>query len=141
MLKTAQRPEADGACFAAFVANTWEKPVHLQVSYAGQVLPVAAFTAIPMGQGKAVAYGPDDDVAGLPVGQVAVLFLSRNDKGGFWWSRARWACTRSAWRRGRAGHGLGSAFHITSDVPVVAYQMDPDGGGQAGVTSATPPRR
>jgi hypothetical protein len=38
---------------------------------------------------------------------------------------------------GVPGTGLGSAFHITSDVPVVAYQMDPYGGGQAGVTSAT----
>ena len=135
-LKTAQRPQADGACFAAFIANTWGKPVHLQVSYAGQMLPVAAFTAIPTGQGKSLTYQPYDAAAGLAVGQVAVLFLSRNDKGG-----SVVACPMGMHgigvETGVPGTGVGSAFHITSDVPVVAYQMDPYGGGQAGVTSAT----
>ncbi len=38
-LKTALRPQADGACFAAFVANTWGKPVHLKVDRGGVDLP------------------------------------------------------------------------------------------------------
>jgi IgGFc binding protein len=135
-LKTAQRPQADGACFAAFVANTWGKPVHLTVTYGGQVLPVASFTAVPTGQGQAITYQPYDATAGLAVGQVAVIFLSRNNKGGSVVACPMGMSGVSA-ETGVDGTGLGSAFHITSDYPVVAYQMDPYGGGQAGVTSAT----
>jgi hypothetical protein len=38
-----------------------------------------------------------------------------------------------------AAHGttMGSAFHITSSVPVVAYDIFPFGGGSAAATSAT----
>ncbi|WP_196301729.1 IgGFc-binding protein, partial [Streptococcus pneumoniae] len=35
------------------------------------------------------------------------------------------------------GTGRGRAFHITSDVPVAAYQTQPFGGGSAGVTAAS----
>ena len=35
------------------------------------------------------------------------------------------------------GTGIGTAFHIKTNVPVVAYQMLPYGGGQARVTGAT----
>ena len=67
-LKTAQRPEADGACFAAFVANTWSKPVHLQVEYGGQMLDPSTFAGIPTGTGQSVTYQPYDPTAGLAVG-------------------------------------------------------------------------
>ena len=68
---------AQGSCFAAFVANTSEQPVKLNVEYDGQVLPVASFTRIPEGQGKNIVYQPYDANAGLPVGEVAIIFLSR----------------------------------------------------------------
>ena len=35
------------------------------------------------------------------------------------------------------GTGIGTAFHISTNVPVVAYQMLPYGGGSARVTGAT----
>jgi hypothetical protein len=140
-LKTAQRLQADGACFAVFVANTWGKPVHLDVQrdgaplqVLGTTLKVSDYTYIPQGQGQAVTYTPYDDVAGLGVGQVAVLFLSRLSTGSVV------DCPKPAAldeETGVPGTGRGSGFHITSDYPVVAYQMVPYGGGQAGVTSAT----
>jgi hypothetical protein len=137
-LKTAQRPEADGACFAAFVANTWGKPIHLEVSYAGQALDPSTFAGIPVGQGKQLFYQPYNPALGLGVGEVLVLFLSRSSKGATVVNCPIPAAVNGiGGETGVAGTGLGSAFHITSDYPVVAYQMTPYGGGQAAFTSAT----
>ena len=133
-VKTAQRAQAEGACFAAFVANTWGKPVHLQVERDGQPLSPKDFAYLPVSQGQTVTYNPYDEVAGLGVGEVAVLFLSRLSTGSVV------ACPKPAAIDGETGvdgTGRGKAFHITSDYPVVVYQMAPYGGGQAGVTSAT----
>jgi len=80
-LKTALRPQADGACFAAFVTNTWAKPVHIQVERGGQKLP-DGFIYVPVTQGQEVNYAPYDPVNGLPPGQVAILFLARSPFGG-----------------------------------------------------------
>ena len=132
-LKTAQRPEATGACFAVFVANTWAKPVHLAVERDGQMLQVENFASIPEVQGQAVTYAPYDPVAGLGVGEVAILFLSRS-AGGLLECPAPVAMTQET---GVTGTGIGKAFHITSDYPVVAYQIVPYGGGQTSYTSAT----
>ena len=134
-LKTAMRPQADGACFAAFVANTWGKPVHLQVERSGVKLPPETFTYIPSGQGTSVTYTPYDAVKGLDVGEVAIMFLARKKMGGSVVDCPMPAALST--EVGVVGTGRGSAFHITSDYPVVAYQIDPYGGGQAAVTSAT----
>jgi len=134
-LKTALRPQADGACFAVFIANTWEKPVHLTVEREGTKMDVSDFARIPAGQGPALSYEPFDEQAGLLPGEVAVLFLSRALLGG-----SVVECPVPAAIEGEtgvAGTGRGAAFHITSDYPVVAYQISPYGGAQAYVTSAT----
>ena len=36
-----------------------------------------------------------------------------------------------------SGNGIGKAFHIMTDLPVVAYQMLPYGGGNAAATGAS----
>ena len=136
-LKTAQRPQADGSCFAAFVANTWGHAVQLTVKRNGVVLPVADFTYIPEGQGPApsISYTRYNPETGLAIGQVAVMFLSRSSAGG-----GSIDCPVSGAldeETGIFGTGIGSAFHITTDYPVVAYQIDPYGGGQLAFTSAT----
>jgi len=135
-LKTALRPQADGACFAAFVANTWALPVHLQVSRKGSTLDPATFAYIPsIGANGAIQYTPYDPATGIEVGKVAILFLSRKSQGA-----SVVDCPRPAALNLEAGvvdTGIGDAFHITSDYPVVAYQIVPYGGGQAAVTSAT----
>jgi hypothetical protein len=134
-LKTAQRLQADGACFAAFVANTWGKPVHLTVDRDNVVLDPSKFAYIPTVQGQTITYTPYDAVKGLDVGEVAILFLARNDTGG-----SVPDCPKPAalsLEAGVVGTGRGSGFHISSDVPVVAYQIDPYGGGTAATTSAT----
>ena len=125
--------QAAGSCFAAFIANTGDEPVKLRVEYDGQELDVAAFTRIPQGQGLGIEYQPYDAAAGLPVGEVAILFLSRGT-GGFP------KCPTPAGIQMEThvvGTGLGKAFRISTDHPVAAYQMLPYGGGSVSATSAT----
>jgi hypothetical protein len=133
-VKTELLNEGDGACFAAFIANTWNTPVHIQVEYQGNALPVANFTRIPSGQGKNIVYQPYDEGAGLPVGEVALVFLSRDPNG------SNVDCPAPAGVAAETqviGNGFGDAFLITTDVPVSAYQMQPYGGGSTALTSAT----
>ncbi len=122
----------NGGCFAAFVANTWNTPVHIQAEYNGTAINVAQYAKIPSGSGQSLTYGAYDPVAGLPSGQVAILFLS----GG----TSSVSCPVPAAIPTGAqlgGTGLGHSFHITTDVPVVAYQMNPYGGGSAAVTAGS----
>lgn len=125
---------ADGACFAAFVANTWSTPAHLSVEYAGQTLSLASFARIPSGTGSSLSYSTFDPVAGLAPGQVAVLFLAGSP------SATPTCPVTPAVPTGSqlfGKSGVGNSFHIVSDVPVAAYQMNPYGGGAAAVTGAS----
>ena len=120
-------------CFAAFVANTWNTPVKINVEYNGAVLPVANFARIPTGSGQSVTYSPYNSGTGLPPGQVAILFLGGS-------TGAAPACPIAS-AMGTApmitGTGKGKSFHVTTDVPVVAYEMNPYGGGSVAVTGAS----
>lgn len=126
-------------CFATFIANTWDEPVHIEVEYDGQKLDVAKFTRIPSGQGQGLTYQPYDPVAGLPVGQVALVFLSRGPATG----DPSLDCPDCPAPAGIAaeteivGTGRGKGFRISTDRPVAAYQMLPYGGSAAALTTAT----
>jgi len=133
-VKTAHRVVASGACFAVYIANTWPKPVKITVERNGLQLPVSTFAGIPSGQGDVINYEPYDDVNGLPEDQVAVLFLSRDPNGGLVQCPLGPAVTAET---GLIGTGIGRGFHIRTDYPVVAYQIQPFGGGQTNFTSAT----
>lgn len=144
-------PEATGVCYAVFVVNQWKtgEAAKLQVTLGGQPLPpIAQFARIPVGTGTGITYGPFDPNVGLPANQIAILFLSRdpnhtNDTNGAPSDPAMLAnCppgVTPAVVRDAAFHGTGkgNAFHIQTNVPIVAYQMLPYGGGQARVTGAT----
>ena len=125
----------NGACFAAFIANTWTSPVTIAVERAGQSLDVSGFARIPSGSGQSISYAPLPG-GQLPPGQVAILFLARS-------GTALVNCPmgiKPAFTSGLAnvtGTGMGDAFHITSTAPVVAYDIFPYGGGQSAATSAT----
>lgn len=133
-VKTGLISAGNGACFAAFVANTWSEPVHIDVEYAGQQLAVESFARIPSGQGANIVYEPYDANVGLPVGEVAILFLSRGN-GGFPTCPGNLAAVNQ--ETAVINTGRGEAFHITTDFPVAAYQMLPYGGGSVAATSAT----
>ena len=128
--------DGKGACFAAYVANTWDVPVHISVERAGQPFPNPNFIYIPQGQGQGITYAPYDANTGLPVGQVAIVFLSHESPS----PSVVPACPLPAAvnaESGVLGTGIGNAFHIVTDRPVVAYTIIPYGGGSAAATSAT----
>jgi hypothetical protein len=120
-------------CFAAFVANTWTTPAHINVEYKGQTMPVATFTRLPVGSGPSLTYQPYDANAGLAPGQVAILFLGGTQ------GTPPSGCPAppAAATPQIVGTGISDSFHITTDVPTVAYQINPYGGGSVAVTGAS----
>jgi hypothetical protein len=121
-----------GYCFAVFVANTWTSPVHIDVEYAGQQMNTQSFTRIPSGAGPSLTQGSYDAVQGLPPGEVAILFL-----GGTQGDAPGCPVTPASSNANISGTGIASAFRIKTDVPVVAYQINPYGGGSVAVTAAS----
>ncbi|MBL9105029.1 MAG: IgGFc-binding protein [Myxococcales bacterium] len=132
-VKTELTSLAAGACFAAFVANTGTTSAHLGLEYQGAALDVATFARIPKGQGPSLTLEPYDAAVGLPVGEVAILFLSRGPGN---YPKCPIASAVEAETQ-IVGTGRGQAFNITSDVPVAAYQTQPFGGGSGAVTAAS----
>ncbi len=124
-------------CFAAFVANTWNTPAKLAVVRDGQDLDVATFTRRPQGMGPALTYDPYDPAVGLLPGEVAILFLAGPT--GMPGPGMAPCPVPSAAPSGAdvVATGIGASFRITADVPVVAYQINPYGGGSAAVTGAS----
>ncbi|MEO8705925.1 MAG: IgGFc-binding protein [Kofleriaceae bacterium] len=121
-----------GNCFAAFVVNSSRAPAHLEVKRAGATLDVAAFTRLPVGSGPALTYDPYDAAGGLAPGQVAVMFLGGGNGAAPLCPVASAAAVASF-----VGTGIGESFEIASDVPVVAYQINPYGGGASDVAAAS----
>lgn len=121
------------SCYAVYVANTWSSNVKIQVELGGQMLDPGAFARVPSGEGPSLGYQPYDAVNGLPPGQVAILFLTGSPNSSV-------PCPVTPARDPSVaiqGTGIGNAFRITTDVPVVSYQMNPYGGGSAAVTAAS----
>ena len=128
--------EAD-ACFAVFVANTWNQAAHIQVEYDGKNIPVDQIGYLPIGKGPSLAYVPLG-TDGISPDKVAILFLAGPDGVP---SKDNPVCPKpSAVPSGAMlfnATGKGKAFRITSDVPVVAYQINPFGGGSAATAGAS----
>jgi len=127
--------EGLGACFAAYVANTWSVPVHIDVYRDGQLLS-GGFIQVPQGQGQSLTYTPYDTTQGLAPGEVAIVFLAHADPPQSTLPLCPFAPAFNG-LGGVLGTGLGEAFNIVTDRPVVAYSIFPYGGGQSQATSAT----
>ncbi len=127
--------DGTGACFAAYIANTWNAPVTLNVTWGTQTLNVSQIARKPSGSGQALTYAP---LSGgqLQPGEVAILFLARY---GSVLTSCPAGITPGVTSVDAATHGtgIGKAFHIVADHPVVAYDIFPYGGGQSAATSAT----
>jgi hypothetical protein len=127
-----------GACYAVFVSNTWTANAHLTVSRAGQTFDVSQFGYIPSGTAPNITYTPLD-ASGLPPDQVAILFLSHNPGAhhslGFPLTCPKTpALTMDA---AVSGAGKGAAFRVTSDQPIVAYDILPYGGATSFLPAAS----
>ena len=118
-------------CFVAFVANTWNSDAHISVEWKGAPLTVSSFARIPSGKGQSISYAPY--TGAVPAGQVAILFLG----GGQGAAPNCPVASAEGTSAMSIGTTIGNSFHITTDVPVVAYEMNPYGGGNAAVTGAS----
>jgi hypothetical protein len=152
-------PEGNGSlpspCLAAFVANSWQKAVKISVSRGGITYDVTQFGRIPVAGRPATAWDPIPS-SGLPVGKIAVLFLSsdpnanlfsedggppRNPPGKPMTCPIAPAVTGStvvpgsgAWRD---VSGRGEAFDVRTDYPVTIHDILPYGGATTYLTGAT----
>lgn len=122
-------------CFAVFVANTWNSAVTISADFNGQNLTVPTFARIPKGNGASITY---QTLPGgkLPPDEVAILFIQNN--GGQIPCPAP-SADQQAGLAGLSpgGTSYGRAIHITTDAPVVAYDIDPYGGGGSFVTGSS----
>ncbi len=123
--------ESRGSCFAVMIANTWTSPVSIEAEYNGQVIDTASYTYVPQGASYQPLSGGQ-----LEPGELGILFLSKYESGDIFQvdcpvPQALEMSTQVDTT------GRGWAFHITTDRPIVAYDVYPWGGAQSYVSSAT----
>lgn len=129
-------PTNPSRCFAAILSNASEVAAHVEVDFGGEPVDLAQFARTPVGAGRALSYEPFDPQAGIAPRSVAIVFLADVADP----EAATYACPAPAARGPEAffnGTGRGRAFRIRTDVPIVAYQMLPFGGGAAGVAGSS----
>src|SRR5262249_47531224 len=125
-----------GSCFAALVANTWTTPLTLSAEYDGMPLDAASIAFAPIGSGASLSYQPLPGGM-LDPGKIAIIFLSYAP-GAFNTVPCPVGTTAGiATDPSITETGKGHAFHITTDRPIVAYDIYPYGGAGSYVTSAT----
>lgn len=131
------QPYSTQPCWAAFVSNNWPKNVKIKVSWAGQPLDATQFTRIPNGNPDPTTW-PTLTSAGLPPGQVGVVFLSNDPfskNGGNWLNCTVPAAFNHATELTSTGRA--QSFHIETDYPVSAYDIMPFGGAKSFLPGAT----
>ena len=136
-MDAAEGPPRD-ACYAMFVANTSRGQVHMNVTWGNSNLDLSKFAKLPQGQGQSLTYANYDPAVGLAPGQVAILFLAYAPGGNPLAPNVACPVPAAVGTDAQiAGTGFGTGFHLTTDHPVVAYQMLPYGGGKAAATGAS----
>jgi hypothetical protein len=117
-------------CFAMFVANTWAKPATLSVTRGTTTYDATQFGHVPDAT-KPPAQWPALVAQGVPVDDVAVLYLSSDPNALFVEDNSvNLSCPSPTATTATelAGTGIGTAFHVTTNVPVTAYDIFPFGG-------------
>jgi hypothetical protein len=128
--------DSRGACFAIFVVNQGDQPVRLTLDRAGTTFPLGPLARLPRGSGPKLTYEPFNESVGLPAGEIAILFLAHDPMSKV--SPCPPGVTTAVKAPAFVQHpGVGKAFRLTSDRPVVAYQIWPYGGGPSAITAAT----
>ncbi len=127
-----------GTCFAAMIANTWDRPVTISAEWGADPLDISesVYTA-SRASGEPVYTKLDGP---LPPGEVALVFLAE--------SRSLQAdpeairCPKTVKAAVdvdpiRHGTARTKAFHIKTDTPVAAYSIFPYGGAEGFFPTAT----
>jgi hypothetical protein len=124
-------------CYAMFISNNWQKNVKIKASYGGAPLDATQFTRIPNGNPDPTTW-PALTAAGVPPGQVGVLFLSHepfSENGG-----NHLNCkVAPAFNHSTSMNDIGrmETFHIETDYPVSAYDIMPFGGATSFLPGAS----
>ncbi len=131
-------------CFAMFVANNWAQPVNITVARGSQSYNVSNFGRIAQAGTAATTWAAVPST-GLPPGEVAVLFLSDDPSSQ---NTTPLTCpippaVRQQYGTALPGSGSqsqltgrGTAWHVTTDVPVTSYDILPYGGASSYLPSA-----
>jgi hypothetical protein len=129
--------EGKGNCFAAMIANTWDRAVVITADFGSAPLDISKATYTVSRIGSDPVYTP---LTGpLPPGQVAVVFLNHDPANHEHYPAFCPKTVTPALLIDSALHvtGLSQAFHIKTDAPVSAYSIYPYGGAEAYMPTAT----
>ncbi|AKV03975.1 hypothetical protein AKJ09_10638 [Labilithrix luteola] len=126
-----------GGCFAAMLANTWDRPVTLKAEIGSEPLDVSGsvYTAA-LKNGRPV-YTPLNGP--IPVGEVALVFLSQLDNPSDPTIPLCPSGIKPALSIDPIRHGTSKtrAFHLETDAPISAYSIFPYGGAESYYPTAT----
>ncbi len=124
-------------CHAVFLANNWTSSVHITVSRGGTSYDATKFGRIATGSSPQAMLWAPLPATGLPPGQVAVLFLSSDPSSMNIGNSLACPVTQAVpGATSFDGSGKGQAFHVSTDVPVSAYDILPYGGAGSYLPSA-----
>jgi hypothetical protein len=127
-----------GACFAAMIANTWDRPVSISAEWGADPLDVSKsiYTVSRVGAADPVYTRLDGP---LSPGQVAVIFLAQKEVLNDPKDPPCPPGTVPAVNVDPIHHGTSKtkAFHIKTDTPVAAYSVFPYGGATSMYPTAT----
>jgi hypothetical protein len=138
-------PQIAPPCFAVFLANNWPLDSAVTISRAGTNYDPATYGRVPNGTPNTAAW-PAIPSTGIASENVGVLFLSTDPAAAN--GTQPMTCPIPAAVQGtggaavwngagsRAASGRGTAFHITTTVPVSAYDIMPYGGASSFLPSA-----
>jgi hypothetical protein len=128
----------DGACHAVMIANAWDTPAQLQLSFFGQDYDYVAHARIPTGIGPNVIYNPIPP-DGIPAGQVAILFLSHNTDAANAGMPLTCPVPPAIINMNTVAFGTSGfeAWEMFSDTPVTVYDILPYGGASSYLPSAS----
>ncbi|MDB5216103.1 MAG: hypothetical protein JWO86_4030, partial [Myxococcaceae bacterium] len=129
--------EGRGGCFAAMIANTWDRAVTMSAEFGNGNFDISKSTYTVSRQNNDAVYsrleGP------LPPGQVAIVFFAHDDLNTEPRAARCPSTVTPALLIDPTTHGTGKtkAFHIKTDAPVSAYSIYPYGGADSMVPTAT----
>ncbi len=132
------RRYAVGSCFAAMIANTWDRPVAITAELGHETLDISSSVYVAKKIGEETVYQRLDGP--LPVGEVALVFLSQAEP-----SPSATSFTKCpdgivpAFKGDPIAHRTTRtrAFRLTTDAPVSAYSIFPYGGASSVVPTAS----
>ncbi len=127
-----------GSCFAAMIANVWDRPVTLQAAYGADPLDIGRSTYYAEMNGTSIEYTPVNGA--IAPGKVAIVFLAQGE-GPSGSSLDFTKCPTAvvpALGKDPIGHKTTRtrAFRITTDTPVTAYSIFPYGGASSHTPTA-----